>query len=138
MYLFVGESRSEFLMCVIISVRPNPFQIRWSTYAYATDHFGIKVFMFFSKNYLRRIFLFFCFIKISCVQRYRRIPTKFLLRTKIFQCNFQTATASPVFYAFKRVIHNFSQFWALFHVLYVIKKKNKCTSYALFTEKCTF
>ena len=42
-------------------IRPNPFQSRWSAYAYVTDHFGIKVFMFFSKNYLTRIFLFFFF-----------------------------------------------------------------------------
>ena len=95
---------------------PNPFQIRWSAYAYVADRFGIKVFMFFSKNYLIRIF-FFCFIKISCVQRYRKIPIKF------FQCNFQTATVSPFFYAFKRVTHNFTQFWSLFHVLCYLKKK---------------
>ena len=104
-----------------------------------TDHFRIKVFIFFSKNYLTRIFLFFCFIKISCVQRYRKIPRKFLLRIKIFQWNFQTATVSLVFYAVKRVTHNFTQFSALFHVLCVIFKENKkCTSYALFTEKCIF
>ena len=63
-----GFSLQDFRL--LDSFRPNPSQIRWSAYAYITDHFGIKVFMFFSKNYLTRIFLFFCFIKISCVQRY--------------------------------------------------------------------
>ena len=42
-------------------------------------------------------YIFFCCNKILCVQQCRKIPRKFLLRNKFFQCNFQTATASPVF-----------------------------------------
>ena len=42
-------------------------------------------------------FFFYCCNKISCVQECRKIPRKSLLRNKLFQCNFQTATASPVF-----------------------------------------
>ena len=76
---------------------PNPSQIRCPAYAYVTDYFGIKGFLFFSKNYLTRIFLFFCCNKISCVQQCRKIPRKSLLRNKFFQCNFQTATVSSVF-----------------------------------------
>ena len=62
---------------------------------------------------------------------------KIFYLNNFFQCIFQTATFSPVFYTFKRATHNLTQSWALFHVLYVIFKKiknKKCTSYALFRE----
>ena len=49
----------------------------------------------------------------------RSAMPKFLLRKRIFQCIFQTATVSSVFQDFKRVTHNFTQFLTLFHVLHV-------------------
>ena len=61
--------------------------------AYDTDYFKIKIFMFFSKNYLTRVFLFFCRIKISYVQRYWKISSKSL--EKNCQCIFQTANVLP-------------------------------------------
>ena len=41
-----------------IVIWPDPSQIRWSAYAYDTSHVEIKLFMFYSKNYLTRIFAF--------------------------------------------------------------------------------
>ena len=55
----------------------NPSQIRWPAYAYVTDYFGIKVFLFFSKNYLTRIFLFFVATKFhtfSNAAKFRENP----------------------------------------------------------------
>ena len=73
---------ATFLLCENIEgfiIWSNPSQIRWLAYAYVTDYFGIKVFLFFSKNYLTRIFLFFYCNKISCVQQCRKILGKSLL-----------------------------------------------------------
>ena len=42
---------------------PNPSQIRQSAYAYFTYHVEIKIFMFYSKKYFTRVFLFFCFMR---------------------------------------------------------------------------
>ena len=54
----------------------NPSQISWSTYADVTYHFGIKIFMFYSKKYLHIFFYFFFIIQILCVQQCRKIPKK--------------------------------------------------------------
>ena len=40
-----------------IRLWPNPSQIRWSAYAYITYYVVINILMFYSKNYLTRIFL---------------------------------------------------------------------------------
>ena len=42
----------------MLCIWPNPSQIRWSAYVYVTYHVEIKIFMFYSKKYLTRIFLF--------------------------------------------------------------------------------
>ena len=54
------------LMIVLLFKSPayiwaNPSQIGWSAYTYVTYHFEIKIFMFFSKKHLTRIFLIFLF-----------------------------------------------------------------------------
>ena len=69
--------------------RPNSSQIGWSAYAYVTYQFEIKIFMFYSKNYLTRIFLFFCFIKIWCVQRCQKFQENSYLEKKFFNVIFK-------------------------------------------------
>ena len=110
-----AKCSGEHLTNTCVSKGPNPFQIRWSGYACHRSFWDKSIHVLLQKLFDTYFFIFL-FYQNFMRSAIPKIPRKFLLRKKFFQCNFQTATVSPVFYAFKRVTHNFTQFWALFHL----------------------
>ena len=82
--------------------------------------------MFYSKNYFTR-FIYFFFYAFSDAEKFRENS---YLQKQFFNV------------IFKRLL--FHQFFKVLSVKHIISlsfeplKNKKCTSYALFTEKCTF
>ena len=100
-----------------------------STYAYMSLIILKLKYFCFSPKILRHVFFhYWVTSKLHAFSDVKKLRENVLTyRNNFYQRHFQTATVSPVF--LKRVTHDLSQFWAFFHVLYVIYKKiKKCMS----------
>ena len=117
----------------IKNVRSNPSQIEQPDYAYHTDHFGIKVFLFFSKNDSTRIFSFCNCNKITSDWKCQKLFYKILTFKFYFLRSFSNSrqfTSLSFWVNYTRSYSDKSLISCPAWHLYKNKKMNKlCSSY---------